>query len=177
MSEPTPTFRIDTSRFDESVTQKSRKQQFRRSKGVLLLVGGLTLVIYLFLFTQAGDEVNRALWDQLRDVDAATRKQHTDAVLQIVRIYYGVNAAIGIVYCILAMLVKRYPVASTASGLGLFVASNVISYLLSPEMVGAGLVYKAFIALALFESYRAATAYQKEKARLEQDKVENISLE
>ncbi|MFN7293014.1 MAG: hypothetical protein ACK5YR_18570 [Pirellula sp.] len=145
-----------------SLGQAARGKQLNLARGILIVVGILSLAANGFFFVTAqsrvNDEVNK-LQQQGLQVDQSLV---AGAVLEN-QIINGVGASIGIIFVVLGILVYQFPVPCTVGGLVLYVAANIGFGLLDPSTLASGIVIKVFIIIGLFKSVQSAFAYNAEK--------------
>jgi hypothetical protein len=77
---------------------------------------------------------------------------------------HGVSLALGVVFIVLGILVRKYPVPITITALVLYVGAGAIFGLIDPKSLAAGVVVKVIIILALVKSIQSALAYEREQA-------------
>jgi len=145
-----------------SLGQAARGNQLSSARGILMIVGLLTLAINGFIFVNVrkgvDDEINKLLQQGLL-VDQAT----VAGVVLENQIIYGVGVVLGIVFITLGGVVYKSPVLCVVSGLVLYVAANIGFGLLDPASIASGIIVKVLIVMGLVKSLQSALAYNSEK--------------
>ncbi len=149
-----------------SLAQSAREKQINRARTILLVVGVLTILAnvgFMFLVqSQIDAELRKQGVD--RRVLLPEQKRVIDGVVLLSYDILGGFAAMGVVFLILGVKVRQYPVACTVTGLVLYILGGIVSLILSPEsFVGVGLIIKIVIIVALFQAVQAALAAEREK--------------
>lgn len=167
-----------------SLSQGARKKQLNSARNTLIVVGILTLLVNIFLFFNAENEIDRAIDGEIKKagpgavIDQVQLKQAKEKILTGVRILYGGTAGLGLVFIVLGCLVYVAPVPIVITGLVLYIAANAIYGFLNPATLVQGLLFKIIIILLLARAVQAAFAYQKEKAEeREEEEKEADDLE
>jgi hypothetical protein len=80
----------------------------------------------------------------------------------VVQLIQAVPVGLGVIFIILGVMVKSYPVPMTITGLVLYVLANAIFGLLDPAMLLQGVIIKIIVVVALIKAVQAALAYQRE---------------
>lgn len=138
----------------------------------MIVVGILTIIGNGFVAAMAEQFVNRAFEQELRNIPAGQidqvklqeLKQQAITTTKLVSVAFCV---VGALFLVLGFLVYRAPVATTATGLVLYIGGWAISGLLDPSMLIKGIILKVIIIAFLVRALKAAIEYQKENAALE----------
>ena len=150
-----------------SLAQSARGKQLKTARGIMLFVGILTILFNGFLFFNAENEVKKVTQDEARKAGGAVHpaqvRDFEATVLRFCRLIYGGSILLGVVFVVLGIIVKKYPVPATAIALILYVGSMVIFAVLVPGSIASGIIVKIIIIVALIKSLTAAIAYQKEQ--------------
>jgi hypothetical protein len=138
-----------------SLAQSARKSSLGQARAILIVVGVLTLLLNIFLYSNVDNEV------------AKVRRENPGMVIdqdavKLVRLIYAGTAGLGAVFIVLGLAVYKAPVACTVTGLVLYVAGIAVFAVIDPQNLVRGLIIKVIIIVALVKAVQAAAAYQKE---------------
>lgn len=136
-----------------SLAQSTREADLGKTKGILLVIGILTLLANGFMFANSRNEV----------AGVGVGEADFDRVLTFVRMIYGAGLALGIYFVMAGFFVKKYPVPLTILSLVLYVGATAGFGMLDPTSIVRGLIIKIIIVVALGKSVQTAFAYQKER--------------
>lgn len=159
-----------------SLAQGARTQELKKAKGILWLVGILTIAVNAFMFFNAKNEFETAANAELakngtslsamQALPAAQRAEfdqvYTDAFAKL-RLIYGAGIALGVIFIVCALFVEKKPVASTVTGLVLYLGSMAAMLAIDPPSIAKGIIIKIFIVIGLVSSVKAALAIEKER--------------
>lgn len=148
-----------------SLAQSARAQELKKAKGILWFIGLLTIGFNIFMFVKDKNELDNVA-NTMRSVPAAQRaefdKAYADASGKI-RLIYGASIALGVIFVVCALCVDRKPVASTVTGLVLYLANVAVLAAIEPKTIPQGIIIKIFIIVGLVSSVKAALAIEKER--------------
>jgi len=155
-----------------SLAQSARGKQLKQARGILIAIGVLTLIlnggVLALLFsqrTQLGNEINKVKAQPGMVVNQAKVKEAEDA-LRAGFLGTGVGLGLGVIFVILGLMVKQYPVPATLLGLVLYIGAAVIFGLMSPAtLIGAAIIINIVIIACLIKALQAGIAYEKERAK------------
>ncbi len=141
----------------------------KQAKGILIVVGVLTLGFNAFLLMNAEDEAKNAVAQEIartqllpgQIIDPLKRQQAEQLVLVFCRVIYGGMIAMGVIFVILGAVVTKFPVPATVAGLSLYLVANGITFCLAPGAFASALFIKVVIVVSLIGSVRAALEYQR----------------
>ena len=157
-----------------SLGQEARLKNLNTAKWIMIVVGILTIGVNVFQYTSVEKIIDAQLAEELRkegiarhQVDQAAYNQARDTAIREVRAICVVLIALGIVYIVMGMLVKQYPVPLTIAGLALYVGSALVFAALDPMTLVQGIIIKIFIVIGLVKAVQAALAYEKERKATE----------
>ena len=127
------------------LAQSAREKQINRACSILLVVGVLTILAnigFMFLVqSQVDAELRKAGVD--RRALLPEQQMILNGVMFLSYAMLGGFAALGVVFLILGVKVRQYPVGCTVTGLVLYVVGGIVSFVLSPEsFAGVGLILK-----------------------------------
>jgi len=152
----------------KSLSQSVRQKSVGQARGILIVVGMLTLLVNGFMLFNAEHEIDQELEKEVakvggwQNVDRAAVEQIRTSGVRVVRVIYGGAALLGAVFIVLGMLVKKYPVPATVLGLLFYIGGTAVFAAIAPETLFQGLIIKIIIVVGLFKSMQAAFAYQRE---------------
>lgn len=142
-----------------SLGQAARGNQLNMARGILFMVGLLTVAVNGFMFVNVrkgvDDEINKLVQQGLQ-VDQS-------AVASIVlenQVIFGVGASLGALFIILGAMVTQFPVACTVSGLVVYVIANLGFGIIDPATLTSGIVIKMLVAAGLYQGMKSAFAYK-----------------
>jgi len=152
-----------------SLAQAARSKQLNSARTILLVVGVLTVLVNGFFVVMAETMVNKQFETELADlrrqgvvVDEDKVEELREESIQSTRLINGVGLALGVVFILLGMNVKKYPVPMTITGLVLYLGSAAVFGLMDPTTLAKGIIIKIFIIVGLFKAVQSAIAYEKE---------------
>jgi hypothetical protein len=154
-----------------SLAQSSRKKTLKQTKGILIVIGILTLLANVFMFLNSEKEVDDLAKTEIAKVqqqpgmvvDPAGVAEFKSKVLTIVRIIYGSLIALGALYIIFGLIIYTYPVPISIASLVLYLGANACLGYLDPMFIAQGALWKIVIVVALIKGIQAAIAYQSEQ--------------
>jgi hypothetical protein len=159
-----------------SLAQSARTQELKKAKGILWLVGILTIAVYGFMFANSRNELDTAVNGELaksglsiEKVRAWPEAMRADfdktyaSTFGKVRLIYGASIALGVIFILCALCVEKKPVASTVTGLVLYLGSMAAAGAIDPANLAKGIIIKIFIIVGLVSSVKAALAIEKER--------------
>lgn len=149
-----------------SLAQSARMTNLNAAMGILIFIGVLLIAFHTYELVTARDQLNAELRKQgLVVLD----QQQFEQVLMIVRVIVGGAVALGVIFVILGLLVKKFPVPVTIAGLVLFLLYQLVIIVLDPANLARGIIIKIFIIAGLIKAIGAALAYQSETARIREE--------
>jgi len=151
-----------------SLTKSARAKQLKTARGILIVVGILTLLVNGFMFANARHEVEEVIQKQISDLrthgqtaDMTSVAEVHNRAVRLCQLIYGATAFLGVVFIALGIMVYAYPVPTTVIGLVLYIAGIAVFGLLNPVSLAQGIIFRIIIIVALAKSIQAAVAYQK----------------
>ncbi len=137
---------------------------------ILIGVGILTVLVNLAFFAMIESQVDEEIKQQVNKLhkqgqqeDPASVAEFRSKVIKIAQLFQGGAIALGVVFIILGIMVKKYPVSCTIIGMVLYIGSIAIFGYLDPETLAKGLLIKIIVVVVLAKSIQAAVAYQREQ--------------
>jgi len=154
-----------------SLTQAARKKELKTAKGILIVVGVLTLLFNLGFVVMAESAVDSEIKKEIKALNqrglvadpVAVEKIRQQSV-RLTQLVNGAGALLGAVFIGLGFAVKTYPIPATVLGLVLYVAGIAIFGFINPASLFQGIIFKILVVVALAKSIQAAIAYEREKA-------------
>jgi hypothetical protein len=152
-----------------SLSQSVRSERLKSARTILYIVGVLSVLANLFFLFLAKSQV-----DQVFDEEVATARQQgmivdeakvlelKQSATRSAQLINGGGVIAGIVFLILGANVYRYPVATTATGLVLYLGLNALFGYIDPMNLAHGWLIKIIIVVSLFKAVQSAVAYEKE---------------
>jgi hypothetical protein len=154
-----------------SLAQAARKNQLKSARGILLVVGVLTvianLVFVVIAESQVKEEINKELQQVQRQgmvIDQIKLAELEAKAVMLTRLINGGAAVLGVVFIVFALILDKYPVPITVASLVLYVGAAAVFALLNPASIVQGIVFKVIIIVALAKSIQSAIAYEKERS-------------
>jgi hypothetical protein len=153
-----------------NLAQAARGKAIRNARGIMLFIGIASMLVNGFFFVSAASDVQSELDKEIGKLGpnfvvdpvklAGVKAQ---AVRTTHLITFG-GIFLGAIFVGCGVLVERHPVPITVAALALYLGGNAIFAVINPASLGAGMIMKIFIVIALFKAVQAAIAYQKELA-------------
>ncbi len=170
-----------THTFANLVTDE-RTKSLKTAQRWLWVVGALTLVVQLYLFSQAGAEVRTNCDAELAKTGAsiaeilarpAEERAEFEAALQqdinTVRLIYGAGIALGVTFLGCGFMMLRKPLAASITALSLYLASIAGMAALNPATLIQGILMKALVIIALVSAVKAALAASRDERDAAED--------
>ncbi|HJS07735.1 MAG TPA: hypothetical protein VJ809_08740 [Pirellulales bacterium] len=136
----------------------------------MIVVGILTIGVNVFQYVNVEKMIDQELAKELQkqgiarhQVDQVAFNQARDTAIGGVRVLCIVLIGLGVVYIVMGMLVKQYPVPLTITGLALYIGSALVFAVIDPMTLFQGIIIKIFIVIGLVKAVQAALAYEKER--------------
>jgi hypothetical protein len=153
-----------------NLAQAARGKELKNARGIMLFIGVISILANGYFFTAAASNVQEELDKELGKlgptfvVDPVKLAQVRSQAVRTTRLIAFGGMLLGGIFVACGLLVERHPVPITVTALALYLGGNAIFGMLNPASLGAGLIMKIFIVVALFKAVQAAIAYQKELA-------------
>jgi len=158
-----------------NLAQEARKKQLRTARWILVVVGVLQLIAGLFFIFNARSLVQAQLEKEIQTlraqgmvVDQEELQELVDSTTRATQLLNLGGVLGGICLVFLGLLVYRFPVACTITGLllyiGMFATFAFISFMGDGDgsVFVRGWLIRILIIVALFKAIQAALAYEKE---------------
>lgn len=159
-----------------SLSQAAREKQLNVARGILLLIGFLTVGANVFSYAtiekQVEDEINKQVGDlRARGMvpNPGEVEKFRRTVVPIARMIAAAMIAVGGLFIVFGAIVKKFPVPITIISLVIYVGAAAVFAFLDPATLAAGLIIKIIIVVALAKSIQSAIAYERE---LKKDETE-----
>ena len=162
-----------------SLSQSARMKQLKSARMILIFVGVVTVALNGFLFVQAEAMVDNEIRNlQMQGiVIEGDVNQIRDQTVKMTRLIHGGTVALGVVFILLGMAVKSFPVPATVLGLVLYLGSIAVFAVINPASLLQGLILpcdmKIIFIYCLFKAVHSAIGYQ----RYEQEQMRTGNLE
>ena len=157
-----------------SLAQASRSKALGQTRAILIGIGILTVLVNGFQFAMAEGLVKSEIEKEVQKLlqqgmvaDPAQVKELEDASVRTVRLLRGGLVALGALFIVFGVVVKRFPVPITVVSLVLYVGTAAVFAVLDPSSVAKGLVMKVIVVVLLAKSIQTAIAYQREQQAAE----------
>ncbi|MFM7564356.1 MAG: hypothetical protein ACKO81_15145 [Planctomycetota bacterium] len=163
-----------------NLAQEARKQQLRKARWILIVLGVLQFIYGLFFVINARSLVKAQFEKELAPlraqgqiVDEQKLQELEDSTTKATQLLNLGGILGGISFIFLGLLVYRFPVACTVTGLllyiGLFAGFAFITFMSDGDasVFVRGWLIRLLVIIALFKAIQAALAYEKEKKAAE----------
>jgi hypothetical protein len=145
-----------------SLAQSARGKEISQAKGILIVIGILTMAANGFLLFNLDNEIQQAI--QKGQVDPAQLEAFKLGATMMGYLIYGGTALLGLLFFIFGLMVRKYPVPITITSLVLYILSTLLFALLNPMSIASVFFFvKIIIVVALFRAIKAAYAFEGEK--------------
>ncbi len=162
-----------------SLSQSARMKQLKSARMILIFVGVVTVALNGFFYTQAEEMVDneiRNLQMQRIPIEGDVN-QIRDQAVKVTRLIHGGTVALGVVFILLGVAVKSFPVPATVLGLVLYLGSIAVFAVINPASLLQGFILpcdmKIIFIYCLFKAVHSAIGYQ----RYEQEQMRTGNLE
>jgi hypothetical protein len=143
-----------------SLAQSARDKHIKQAQVILIIIGLLTMAVNGFLLYNLPNEIAQAV--QQNGVDPGQVEEFQRSVTMFGYLIYGGAALLGVVFLVLGLIVKQYPVPITIASLVLYIVSALLFALLNPMSLVQGIVVKVILIVALVRAMKAARAYESD---------------
>ena len=152
-----------------SLAQSARAKQLKTARGIMIVVGILTVGVNGVLFATTRQRVDHAIQEELKGpkargfiVDQRILEESRQHAIVLNQVISGSATALGVVFVILGIMVYTYPVPVTVLGLVLYIGRAAVFGFIDPTLHWRkAWLIKIIIVVALVKSVQAAIAYQK----------------
>jgi hypothetical protein len=151
------------------LAQSARSTQLKSARGIMLGIGILTVLANGALFALAASQVQEAIDAEIaklppgRVADPVKVQEVKERAIKEAHLVAGGAMMVGLIFVGCGLLVDKQPVVSTATALGLYIASTAVFAAINPGSITAGIYIKIFVIIGLVKAVQAAIAYQKEQ--------------
>ena len=162
-----------------SLSQSARMKQLKSARMILIFVGVVTVALNGFLFVQAEAMVDNEISNlQMQGiVIEGDVNQIRDQAIKMRHLIHGGTVALGVVFILLGVAVRSFPVPATVLGLVLYLGSIAVFAVINPASLLQGLFLpcdmKIIFIYCLFKAVHSAIGYQ----RYEQEQMRTGNLE
>jgi hypothetical protein len=144
-----------------SLAQSARGKELKQVQGILIVIGLLNLAFYGFSLYNTPNEVDRVIRQQ-QNLAPGQVEQVRQFVTYFLYTIYGGFTALGALFVLLGLIVKKAPVAVTVISLVLYLVVNLGVIALNPMALAQGAIVKIVVVVALIRAIGAARAYEAE---------------
>jgi hypothetical protein len=150
-------------------------KQLKSARMILIFIGVVTVAMNAFFYTQAEDMVNNEIRNlQMQGfVIEGDVNQIRDQAVKRARLIHGGMVGLGVVFILLGVAVKSFPVPATVLGLVLYLGGTAVFAAINPASLLQGIIIKIFFIVCLFKAVHSAIGYQ----RYEQEQLRTGNLE
>lgn len=151
-----------------SLAQSARLKELNSARWALIIVGVLVIGVNIFEMVNLRSLVREAFQKEIRNlgpgaiVDQAQLRRLEDSAVRIGTIIGAGAIVLGVVFLILGLLVRRFPVPITITGLVLFLIYQGALIVLDINNLYRGIILKVIVLVVLVKAIQAAFAYQKD---------------
>jgi len=153
----------------KGIAQQHRLTELKTARGILLGVGIVSIAFNLFLFAYARSLTDGAFEKEMqilraqgKDVDPAVVEELKESDVRARQVMAGLMASMGLVFCVLAFFVSKYPLFSTASGLLIYIGTQGLLAYMDLTTIFSGILIKILIFIALASAVKTAMAYERQ---------------
>jgi hypothetical protein len=153
-----------------SLAQSARLKQLNVARGIMFIVGVLTIVVNVGQFAMVDSMVDSQidkevakLTQQGRIVDPLKLTAVKESAKRATQLAAIGLICIGVVYVVFGFVIKKFPVPVTIAGLVIYIGTAVVFAVLSPETAAQGVIVKIIVVVALIKAVQAAMAYQRQR--------------
>ncbi len=144
-----------------SLAQSARGKEISQAKGILIVIGILTMLVNGFLLYNLPNEISQAI--QMGQAgDPAQVEEFKQAATIAGYLLYGGPVLLGLLFVIFGLIIKKYPVPITITSLVLYILANLVFAILNPLSIVSGIIIKVIIVVGLFRAIKAARSYEAE---------------
>ena len=151
-----------------SLAKSVHVKQLKVARTILIIVGIVVMLVNALRIANTNTEVEQELQAQIKVLhnqgmqeDSSTVADFRARATRICYLIYGSFIVLGIVYMVLGLLVRAFPVPATVLGLVLYIGSTAILGFLNPLTLVNGWIWKILIIAGLAKSIQAAVAYSR----------------
>jgi len=155
-----------------NLAQAARSKHLQQVRGILLVIGILTIMFNAILFFTAEAAVDAAIKKEINNQGGNVQvdPQVKQAAVRLTQIFAGGFFALGVLYIVFALIVHQYPVPITVTALVIYVGGSIITLAVNLAQSNAnaatlliGLPVRILIIVGLAKGIQAAIVYQKER--------------
>jgi hypothetical protein len=146
-----------------SLAQAARWKILRRVKRILIVVGAFTLAANVLLLLNLPNEINLII--QGRQLGPAGALQVRQIATTYGFVAYGSIATVAVLFVVLGLCIKQFPVAVTTTSLVLFTFAMAALMVFNPKSLVHDLVTQVIVIIILIRATMTARAYQADKRK------------
>jgi hypothetical protein len=151
-----------------SLAQSARLKQLNVARGILIFIGITNVALNIYGYTQAESLVRAEAEKQVQAmgpgafIDEALLAQS----VQFVQLISLGMVGVGVLFIVFGIIIKKFPVPVTVTGLVLYIGLLVLFAMLDPATLAQGIILKLIFIVALAKAAQAAFAYRSEQRAL-----------
>ena len=146
-----------------SLAQSARAKSLKSARGLLIAIGVLTAAANAFFFAMARNRVQNEVV-KLQGQGKIVDPQAVETAIRTTQLFAAASIALGVLFVVFGLIVQKFPVPITVTGLVLYIGAAVVFGLLDPTQLARGIIVKIIIVAALAKAIQAALAYERESA-------------
>jgi hypothetical protein len=151
-----------------SLAQSARSKQLNTARGLLIFIGVATILFNVIQLMIVKDQIKKGIDQEIsarllpgQQVNEVERQKIENAAIVFAYILCGSLIFLGLLFVVFGLIVKLFPVPVTVISLVLYLGAIAVFAVLNPPSLGAGIIIKIFIVIALVKAIQSAIAYQK----------------
>jgi hypothetical protein len=138
-----------------SLAQAARTKHLYSARRIMIVIGAIMVIGHIFMAFNAENEVRNEMQKGQLDADEVV-------LVWIVRAVYGAFALLGVVFIVLGLLTRRFPVAATVTGFVVYLLMHATFAVHDPATLVEGIIFKIIVVVCMAKAIQAAAAYQRE---------------
>jgi predicted Zn finger-like uncharacterized protein len=144
----------------KSLAQSARGGQLTTARRILIIIGVLYVLIHVGLLFLVRGQIELEL---RRQGAGNLPPAEMNGIVLFAYAILSLFALMGVVFIVLGILVKRYPVPCTVGGMVIYLLGVVGNMVLEPRSLVQGVIFKVIIIGCLIKAIQAAIAYERER--------------
>jgi hypothetical protein len=137
-----------------SLSQSARLSSLNTAR-IILFVIGIVLLVFI--------GIDLANFQAQVDEARGKHLQINERLVQLGYLIDGGFLAVGAIFIVLGMTVKKHPVPITITGLVLYLATYAVMGYIVPETLYGGIIWKILALVGLVKAIKSAQAYEQER--------------
>ena len=167
--------------FGKGKTRMTSSGRLALAKAILFFIGMVTVFLSVFALRDAEDEVPFIYGDvptatvstategasasvpQVSEKEVEQIRQARQELTSRLKLAYGANVGVGVLFIGCALLVNRMPLIATVTGLTLYLATTALMAAVDPALLARGLAVRIVIVVALILAVNAAIRTERRR--------------